>query len=104
LRQAERYAAEGLHPRVITDGFDIARDATLKFLDEFKVEKKNAAQDRDLLTCIAGTSLKTKLDRELADKVRGVLILPLYFRFMNTHPVSFLLRFHQQMCTKCSRR
>uniref|UniRef100_A0A6S9AY65 T-complex protein 1 subunit zeta n=2 Tax=Ditylum brightwellii TaxID=49249 RepID=A0A6S9AY65_9STRA len=74
LRQAERYAAEGLHPRVITDGFDIARDATLKFLDEFKVEKKNAAQDRDLLTCIAGTSLKTKLDRELADKMTEAVV------------------------------
>merc|ERR1711981_212498 len=31
LRQAERYTSEGVHPRIITDGYDIARDATLKF-------------------------------------------------------------------------
>jgi T-complex protein 1 subunit zeta len=76
MRQAERYTAEGLHPRIITDGFDIARDATIAFLDTFKVsmtaddEKGNAVEDRELLRCIASTSLKTKLDHELAEKVR----------------------------------
>ena len=37
LKQAARYTSEGLHPRIITDGYDIARDAALKFLDGFKV-------------------------------------------------------------------
>lgn len=30
LKQAERYIAEGLHPRVITDGFEIAKVEALK--------------------------------------------------------------------------
>lgn len=30
LKQADRYIAEGLHPRVITDGYDIAKAETLK--------------------------------------------------------------------------
>jgi T-complex protein 1 subunit zeta len=30
LKQADRYIAEGLHPRVITDGYDIAKTETLK--------------------------------------------------------------------------
>jgi len=72
LRQADRYASEGLHPRVITDGFDIARDAVVKFLDEFKVSAN--VQDRELLTCIASTSLHTKLDHELASKMTEAVV------------------------------
>jgi T-complex protein 1 subunit zeta len=30
LKQANRYIAEGLHPRVITDGYDIAKTEALK--------------------------------------------------------------------------
>lgn len=30
LKQADRYIAEGLHPRVITDGYDIAKTESLK--------------------------------------------------------------------------
>jgi len=76
LRQAERYASEGLHPRVITDGFDIARDATVKFLDEFKVNRaaKSMVADRELLRCIASTSLNTKLDQKLAEKITEAVV------------------------------
>ena len=71
LRQAERYTSVGLHPRIITDGYDIARDAAIKFLDEFKVAAK---YDRELLTSIASTSLKTKLDHELADGITEAIV------------------------------
>lgn len=30
LKQAERFIGEGLHPRVITDGFDIAKKEALE--------------------------------------------------------------------------
>lgn len=30
LKQAERHIAEGLHPRIITDGFEIAKTEALK--------------------------------------------------------------------------
>lgn len=30
LKQADRYIQEGLHPRVITDGFEIAKNEALK--------------------------------------------------------------------------
>lgn len=74
LRQAERYTAEGLHPRVITDGFDIARDATLEFLNSFKVPFTSPLKDREMLRCIASTSLKTKLDNELADQMTEAVV------------------------------
>ena len=30
LKQADRYISEGLHPRIITDGYEIAKTETLK--------------------------------------------------------------------------
>jgi len=30
LKQADRYITEGLHPRIITDGYEIAKTETLK--------------------------------------------------------------------------
>ena len=93
LKQAHRYTSEGLHPRVIADGFDIARDATLKFLEEFKVDYSSPSpksngndddddeptpnkvlQDRELLNCLASTSLKTKLEHELADQIATAIV------------------------------
>ncbi|GMI28758.1 hypothetical protein TrCOL_g2174 [Triparma columacea] len=74
LKQAERYASEGLHPRVITDGFEIAREASVQFLDEFKLMKPNPESDRDLLDHVAKTSLRTKLDTELADKMCDAVV------------------------------
>lgn len=79
LKQAHRYTSEGLHPRVIADGFDIARDATLEFLDGFKVDRAaddatRIEDDRDLLRCLACTSLKTKLDHDLADKIADAVV------------------------------
>ncbi|KAL4980668.1 chaperonin Cpn60/TCP-1 family [Aspergillus desertorum] len=66
LRQADRHISEGLHPRVITDGYEIAKNETLKFLDQFKIER---AIDRELLLSVARTSLSTKLNSALAEKL-----------------------------------
>jgi len=63
LKQADRYISEGLHPRIITDGFEIAKVEALKFLDEFKLDKE---VDRELLLNVARTSLATKLNSTLA--------------------------------------
>lgn len=64
LREAERYISEGMHPRVITEGFDIARKAALEFLESF-VQKPNI--DRELLLAVARSSLMTKLKPDLAN-------------------------------------
>lgn len=34
LKQADRYISEGLHPRVITDGYEIAKTEALKVTDD----------------------------------------------------------------------
>lgn len=64
LKQANRYIQEGLHPRIITEGFEIAKVEALKFLDTFKIERE---PDRELLLSVARTSLSTKLNKTLAD-------------------------------------
>jgi len=83
LKQADRYISEGLHPRIITDGYEIAKTESLKvsadriiliyganlgnqFLDTFKLPKE---VDRELLLCVARTSLSTKLNHSLAEKL-----------------------------------
>merc|ERR1712157_423075 len=56
------------------DRFDIARDASLEFLNTFKIEKVNLKQDRDLLHGITSTSLKTKLDNDLAETLTEAIV------------------------------
>lgn len=66
LKQAERYISEGLHPRIVTDGYEIAKIEALKFLDGFKMERE---VERELLLCVAKASLSTKLNNSLAEKL-----------------------------------
>lgn len=67
LKQSERYLMEGLHPRVIADGFEIAKKFTTEFLDKFKVTKDT--KDRELLLSVARTSLSTKVTSQLAENL-----------------------------------
>ena len=65
LKQAERLIAEGVHPRVISEGYEYAREHCIKFLDDFKVKPKEI--DTALLRNVARTSLRTKLHPEMAN-------------------------------------
>lgn len=73
LHQANRYLDEGLHPRVIVEGFEAAREETLKFLDTFQ-EKIKMPIDRDTMVQVARTSLRTKLHPELADHMTEIIV------------------------------
>jgi len=74
LKQAERYTSEGLHPRLITEGYEIAKDMALEFLEAFKVPVPNIYTDRELLTNVVRTSLRTKLAIETADKMSNAVV------------------------------
>jgi T-complex protein 1 subunit zeta len=65
LKQAERFLAEGLHPRIVADGFDLAKARAIEFLDTFKVDVDTS--DRELMIDVARTSLRTKVHKQLAD-------------------------------------
>ena len=86
LRVAEQLMSAGgnLHPRHIVDGYEVALRETLDFLEtQFKVPvggggKGETSNDslpfpvrhRDILLQTARTSLSTKLDAGLVEKVR----------------------------------
>ncbi len=60
---------QGLHPRILAEGFELAKKETLKILDQLKI---SIAQDRQTLIQIARTSLCTKLSIENADILTDV--------------------------------
>ncbi|KAJ9075691.1 T-complex protein 1 subunit zeta [Entomophthora muscae] len=71
LKQAERYISEGLHPRVITEGFELAKKEALKFLNTFQIKK---TIDRELLISVARTALRTKVNEALADTLTEIVV------------------------------
>jgi T-complex protein 1 subunit zeta len=99
LRVAEQLVSAGgnLHPRHVVDGYERALQETLEFLersfkvplpplkegrkDDDKEEEKAGGeswmtQNRDVLLQVARTSLSTKLDHALVEKVRSAVIIP----------------------------
>lgn len=71
LKQADGYIAEGLHPRIIVEGFDLAKTKALELLEKIKVPSK---VDRDLLIQVARSSLQTKVTPELAEHLTTVVV------------------------------
>lgn len=72
LKQSEMYINDGLHPRVIADGFELAKKKTLEVLDEIKI--KIDPNDRDLLIKVANTCLRTKVKARMADKLTSICV------------------------------
>ncbi|EIW72009.1 hypothetical protein TREMEDRAFT_41457 [Tremella mesenterica DSM 1558] len=71
LKQADRYIQEGVHPRVIGEGFDLAKKEALAFLDSYK---QFPTLDRANLISVAQTSLSTKLHSALAQKLSADVV------------------------------
>uniref|UniRef100_A0A915EQY6 Uncharacterized protein n=1 Tax=Ditylenchus dipsaci TaxID=166011 RepID=A0A915EQY6_9BILA len=69
--EMELHRLEGVHPRMITEGFELAYKHSLELLDKFK---KKALIDRDLLIEVAQTSLRTKLHQKLADHITECVV------------------------------
>ena len=80
LKQADLYISEGLHPRIITEGFEAAKEKALQFLEQVKVSKE---MDRETLIDVARTSLRAKVHAELAD----VLISGCHAPWSKTRPL-----------------
>lgn len=71
LKQADLYISEGLHPRVMAEGIDLARIKTLEILDSLKIPIEATKEG---LTDVARTSLRTKIHQKLADKLTEVCV------------------------------
>nr|WCZ58653.1 T-complex protein 1 subunit zeta [Seculamonas ecuadoriensis] len=70
LKQCERYLSEGVHPRVLSEGIERARDMVLEALES--LSKVRDTQDRELLRQVCWSSLNTKVSPELSDKLADV--------------------------------
>jgi T-complex protein 1 subunit zeta len=80
LKQADVFISEGLHPRIIAEGFDQGRKKALEVLDKIKIA---ANVDKESLTGVARTALRTKLHANLADQLSDVIFT--YIRLYFTH-------------------
>eukprot|EP00475_Leptophrys_vorax_P043336 TRINITY_DN8315_c0_g1_i1.p1 TRINITY_DN8315_c0_g1~~TRINITY_DN8315_c0_g1_i1.p1 ORF type:complete len:540 (-),score=62.65 TRINITY_DN8315_c0_g1_i1:80-1489(-) len=75
LKQSERYIGEGMHPRLLIDGFERAKKAALEFLETFKTPVAMAdAPDKEVLRLVARTTLRTKVHESLADQLTDIVV------------------------------
>jgi len=73
LKQADTYISEGLHPRIVTEGFDIAKDKALEVLDSIKIPIVEEDKNR-VLNAIALTSLATKVHPTMAEQLTPIVV------------------------------
>jgi len=73
LKQAEKYLADGTHPRVLVDGFDAAKTLVIDLLERFKQSPADLANDREVLCNVCRTALATKLRPELANQLTEIV-------------------------------
>ena len=71
LKQADILISEGLHPRVVTEGFDKARAKTLEVLESIKIPIEITKEN---LLEVCRTSLRTKLHQGLADVLTDICV------------------------------
>lgn len=74
LKRAEYFTTEGLHPRLITEGYEAAKDMCLEFLDTCKIHTPDIYNDRELITSVARASLRTKLAPDIATNVTEAIV------------------------------
>ncbi|GAB1608414.1 T-complex protein 1 subunit zeta-like [Argonauta hians] len=71
LKQAEIFISEGLHPRHVTEGFNLAKTKALDVLEQMKIARE---MDRSTLIEVAKTSLFTKLHHKLASNLAEQIV------------------------------
>merc|ERR1712093_704106 len=74
LKQSERYTSEGVHPRVLSEGIEVAQKEALAFLDSYKIAMPATEPDLETLVSVAHTSLSTKLHPRLAKSLAKPIV------------------------------
>jgi T-complex protein 1 subunit zeta len=72
LKQADNYIAEGLHPRIIVEGFDLAKEKALEVLEKVKIPY--ISNNREMLVQVARSSLETKLTPDLSEHLNTIIV------------------------------
>lgn len=71
MRIAERYLGEGVHPRILVDGIELAKKETLAFLETAKMDKEVT---KELLMEVAKASLMTKVHPNIANQLTEIVV------------------------------
>jgi T-complex protein 1 subunit zeta len=75
LSQSLRYTSEGVHPRVLADGLEVAKNSLTEFLDSFKITFENGLKpNHETLVNVAFTSLATKVHKTLAKSLSQSIV------------------------------
>ena len=72
LKQCERFLSEGVHPRILADGFELSKNEALKTLNRLRIKKEHI--DKECLLNVARTSLRTKLVPKIADHIADIVV------------------------------
>ena len=72
MKQAERHLSDGVHPRLLCEGIELAKERVLEYIDKTRIETDTTK--RDLLVQIAQASLRTKMHKELADLFTEIVV------------------------------
>ena len=72
MKQAERHLSDGVHPRLLCEGIELAKERVLSYIDGSAI--KMDTTQRDILIQIAQASLRTKMHRELADLFTEIVV------------------------------
>lgn len=70
-KQADVFISEGLHPRIVTEGFNLAKSKALEVLEKMKAPIEPT---KEALLDIARTALKTKIHPVLAEKLTEICV------------------------------
>jgi len=84
LKQADILLSEGVHPRVLTEGFDLAREKALEILDTMKIPIEATKEN---LIDVARTSLRTKVHASLTDVLADVCVDSLLAIYTKGKPI-----------------
>ncbi|XP_041044983.1 T-complex protein 1 subunit zeta-like [Carcharodon carcharias] len=86
LKQAQRYISEGVHPRTIVEGLEIAREEAISCLDELWED-----EDCFIRKKVARTSLGTKVHSELADLLTELVVDAVTSIYCDRQPIDLNL-------------
>merc|ERR1712213_290461 len=73
LKQADTYISEGLHPRIVTEGFEMVKDKALEVLESVKIPLADGDK-AEVLKAIAQTSLGTKVHPVMAEQLTPIVV------------------------------
>lgn len=75
MRLAEYYIRDGVHVRSVVEGYTLAKEETLKFLDSYKKPiTQLPSENREVFVRTAFTALNTKLDAAAAQNLAEVCV------------------------------